>query len=292
MLGAVDTAVYGRMFKYVISGSAASCVQLIDEMMMAGRDLTQFVNEFIWYMRNLLLLNMSEQGGEMVDVSAEQLVEMKQDAESVNEDTLIRYIHILSELSGKLKFSPQKRVLAEISFIKLCRPQMDAEQDLSSVTARLDLIEKQLEQGVIMTDAKTAEKTSEGQADKEPQADAGQQDEVPKILPKAVSKDLQEVVRRWNEVISACDRVERTMLQHVKKVTSDSRTLILQFTDATDEAYFKMDGERELENLKNMIGGMIGKEIEIETRTVDAAVDRQSVDLSEIINFDNIEYVD
>lgn len=294
VLGAVDTVVYGRMFRAVVSGNAIDCVRLIDEMMMAGRDLTQFVNELIWYLRNLLLLDTADCGGEMVDVSAEQLKDMENDAKSVDADTLIRYIHILSELSGKLRYSPQKRVLIEIAFIKLCRPQMDEVQDLSTVTARLDAVEKQLENGVFMSgdEALNAGKTPvQTEGEKNIPKEVPESD-IKKILPKAVSEDLQEVIKRWGEIIGKCDRVERTMLEHVKKVTTDSSTLILQFTDATDEAYFKMDGERQLAGLKTTISNMIGKEIEIETRTVDEVLDKQYVDLSEIINFEEIEYVD
>ena len=45
-----------------------------------------------------------------------------------------------------------------------------------------------------------------------------------------------------------------------------------------------------LENLKNIIQNIIGKEITIQTRTVSAEINDQFVDISELINFDGIEY--
>ena len=70
VLGAVDTAVYSRMFRYVAQYNAVGCLELVEEMMVSGRDLTQFINEFIWYLRNLLLIASSEQGLWMYQASS------------------------------------------------------------------------------------------------------------------------------------------------------------------------------------------------------------------------------
>ena len=41
------------------------------------------------------------------------------------QETLIRYIRILSELSNQIRYAVQKRILIEVALIKLCKPQMD-----------------------------------------------------------------------------------------------------------------------------------------------------------------------
>ena len=43
VLGAVDTIVYSRMFDYITEQNVKGCIGLIEEMMLAGRDLNQFV---------------------------------------------------------------------------------------------------------------------------------------------------------------------------------------------------------------------------------------------------------
>ena len=80
------------------------------------------------------------------------------------------------------------------------------------------------------------------------------------------------------------------MLHNAKKVVADDGTLILQFTDPVDEGYFQQDDQKQLENLKNIIQNIIGKEITIQTRTVSAEINDQFVDISELINFDGLEY--
>lgn len=283
VLGAVDTEVYSRMFRRVHAFDAVGCVEVIDEMMTAGRDLDQFISEFIWYLRGLLLLDASEQGADMLDVSSERLHQMQEEAQMTETDVLIRYIHILSELSAGLRYATQKRVMVEVALIRLCRPQMDEQQDMSDILERLKQLEQQVESGIpVAVDPVRAAVA----------ADAGETvpEQEPRILPKAVPDEVREIAGRWNEVIQQCDRVERTMLSEAKKVVNDQGELILQFTDAVNEGYFLQDDRKQLEALRTIIQNLTGRDVMIQTRTIDAAEDARYADLSELIQFDEVEY--
>ena len=59
------------------------------------------------------------------------LAQLKEEAQMIDNDTLIRYIRIFSDLTNQLKYATQKRVLLEVTLIKLCRPAMD--QNLSLI---------------------------------------------------------------------------------------------------------------------------------------------------------------
>ena len=54
VLGAVDTAVFSKMFGAVCRGNTRECMEELEELVVQGRELGQFVTDFIWYMRNLL----------------------------------------------------------------------------------------------------------------------------------------------------------------------------------------------------------------------------------------------
>lgn len=287
VLGAVDTRVYSEMFRCINSLDIMGCIKLIDSMMVSGRDLDQFITEFIWYLRNLLIIKSSDDEAVILDISSEQFVGLKEDAQKTNTDTLIRYIKILSKLSAQVKYASQKRVLTEICFIKLCKPQMDEVQDLSSVVARIETLEKKIEQYSHLDSAMAANTES---FEMLPLADKAEED-IKKVVPKAVPADIEEVVKNWEDVINQCDKTEQLMLSNVKKIVSDDGELILQFTDPVDEGYFKQDDGKQLEALKTVISNITGKEVDIQTRTVTEEIDRHFDDLSQIIHFDNIEYI-
>lgn len=280
VLGAVDTVVYSKMFGFVTEQNVVGCVGLIEEMMMAGRDLNQFVSEFIWYLRGLMLVDASSEGGELLDVSGEQLEQMNNEAKKVDVDTLIRYIRILSELSNQMRYSSQKRVLVEVTLIKLCKPQMDQTQDLSTLTNRIQAVEAQLEKGVVVNQVAASPVAEEAK---------GEEAAKPKILPKALPQDIEEVLKRWNEISVQYGNPGAMMLASAKRVLSDNGTLLLQFTDKLNEDFFMQNNKQELESLKTVIQNIIGKDVAIEVRTVDAVVNNQYEDINQLIHFDNIE---
>ena len=58
-------------------------------------------------------------------MSTENLARLKEEAQMVDMDTLLRYIRVFSDLGSQLRYATQKRVLLEVALIKLCRPAME-----------------------------------------------------------------------------------------------------------------------------------------------------------------------
>ena len=56
VLGAVDTDVFARLLDAVLENRVTDALAVLEEMVIQGRELGQFVNDFTWYLRNLLLL--------------------------------------------------------------------------------------------------------------------------------------------------------------------------------------------------------------------------------------------
>lgn len=278
VLGAVDTSVYSEMFNNIINSDVTGCTKLISSMLLSGRDLNQFVTEFIWYLRNLLLIKYSGDVDGIIDASAGQLANMKEEAGKISTDLLSRYIYILSELSGQIRYTSQKRVLAEITFIKLCKPQMDTKQDLSLLISRIEELERKIENI----------STTGIHVDILPQ----ENDNVPvaEEMPAAVPEDVKEVIKNWNSILSQFGRSGQTMLEGVKKSVSESGELLLVFADLVSEGYFKQDDSRQLEALKTVISNVTGKDVNIKTMVSEEKTDNAFVDLSQLIHFEDVEY--
>lgn len=188
VLGAVDTTVFSSMLQNVIAGDAMRCIHLLEEIIMQGRDLSQFITDFTWYLRNLMLIKTSEACAEMIDMSSERLEILKAEAAMTDIDSIMRYIRILSELSGQLKYATGKRVLVEIGLIKLTKPAM--ESDMTSVMSRLAILEDKLEKGVVAvapSDTRLLEKTVAKP--------------IAKPIERAVPEDIQMVVDNWDKVV-------------------------------------------------------------------------------------------
>ena len=126
VLGAVDTEVFSRLLRNILDRNVLSCVKLLEEIVMQGRELTQFVTDFTWYLRNLMLAQVSDSNLEdVIDMSTDNLNRLKEEAAMVEMEQIVRYIHIFSELAGQIRYASQKRILVEIALIKLCKPEME-----------------------------------------------------------------------------------------------------------------------------------------------------------------------
>lgn len=149
VLGAVDTSVFRDMLGYIIQCQVAECMSCVSEAVSKGREMGQFVTDFIWYLRNLLLVQTSHPAEDTLNLSAEKLEELQQEARQLDTDSLMRYIRILSDLSSQLRYASSKRVLVEVALIKMMKPAMETDTD--SLLARIRQLEERLEQGVFVS---------------------------------------------------------------------------------------------------------------------------------------------
>ncbi|SFS06439.1 DNA polymerase III subunit gamma/tau [Anaeromicropila populeti] len=288
VLGAVDIEVFHRLAGCILAADVVEAMTLVEEIVISGRELTQFVTDFTWYLRNVLLLKTSKEAYQMLDVATEQISILESYAEKFSMETAMRYIRIFSELSNQLKYASQKRVLLEIAIIKLCKPSM--ERDLSSVLERLRIVEEQLERGTFASDTTSSRQntTDAGQEGNE-QGDNSQRNAVQK-LPKAISEDLKEVAKNWDGIVNNLSGQMRAMLRGVVPSVGSDNSLLLIFEEGIN--YKIISDEKKLFEIEEMIMKMIQKEVKLQTKLVEAREKSQDIiDLTKWVNMD-IEYED
>ena len=201
VLGAVDNRVFSKLFQAVLAGDTKACIREIEEMIIQGRDLSQLVNDFVWYMRNLLIAKTTDEPGDMLDMSEENLAALKEEAAGVDTETLMRYIRIFSELSGQLRYASQKRILVEIAFIKLTTPSM--EQNLDSILQRLTLLEQKMQEMPENLQKLASLAPAAGQAASSGAAAAEAPPEPKTVsLPPAQYEDLMLMRKEWGRIAS------------------------------------------------------------------------------------------
>lgn len=150
ILGAVDTVVFSELFGCLHSGKVPGALRILDDVLLQGRELVQFITDFTWYLRNLMLLRADEQVGRSLDVSAENLKRMLRDEKSADMAEIMRYIKIFSALTGEIRFSANRRILTEMALIRACRAAMDAGNGdrsgdtLEGLRARVQKLEQRL----------------------------------------------------------------------------------------------------------------------------------------------------
>ncbi len=201
VLGAADTEVFARLLSAIGRQDAAEAVSIVEEAVMEGREPGQLVSDFLWYLRNVLMVRAGDGLSQLVDLSAEQQERLRAAAQTMSETVILRLIDVLSELSNQMRFSAQKRVLLEIAAVRLCRPQMDA--DTGALQQRIEQLEQQAEEGVFLSAAMgTAAQTAADGASGTGTAPGAQPAEKHR-LPAAVAEEVKEAAARWDEIVGA-----------------------------------------------------------------------------------------
>ena len=77
VLGAVDTEVFSALLRQVLAKDVTGAILTVDQLVDQGRELGQMVNDFTWYMRNLLLIQSADDMEDVLDMSAEHLAALK-----------------------------------------------------------------------------------------------------------------------------------------------------------------------------------------------------------------------
>ena len=258
VLGAVDTEVFSKLLRQVLKGDVTSAIRTLEDLIIGGRELGQFVGDFTWYMRNLLLVKTSENPEEAIDVSSENLKLLQEESEMVDVETLMRYIRIFSDLSSQIRYSTQKRVLVEIALIKLCRPAM--ETNLDSVLDRLRVLEQRMDerpvQQVFVSSA-DARNVRTGQTGTE-------ETQAPAKPVKAAPEDLQKIVASWKVIVGQTSGIFKQMLQKaIPKYNGETGdpVLYVEFQDFLGKTY--VDNPEAENELKSIIAASTGKSVEL-----------------------------
>lgn len=251
VLGTVDVSVFGSLMKSIRSGNVNGCLSILEEIVSRGRELTQFTVDFTWYLRNLLLAKASEELAETLEIPSDYMQEFLEEVHANEEETLVRYIRIVSELTNKIRYATQKRVLVEVALIKLCRPQMETEYD--ALVDRVGKLEEAVEHGVLPPSFAQEKQTAS-------QADEAQ---LAAPLPRALSEDIAELAKNWNRILPKLSGAIRTVVGSAKPSVGTGNEFLLVFTEGFDRDFINEPGH--LEEIKKTIAAEIGKEVEVST---------------------------
>ncbi len=280
VLGAVDNRVFSKLFQAVLASDTKACIREIEEMIIQGRDLSQLVNDFVWYMRNLLIAKTTDEPGDMLDMSEENLAVLKEEAAGVDTETLMRYIRIFSELSGQLRYASQKRILVEIAFIKLTTPSM--EQNLDSILQRITLLEQKMQEMPDNLQKLASLAPVAGQAASSKTAVVETPPEPKTVsLPPAQYEDLMLMRKEWGRIASLSQLVGSIRLSLPKTSVEPAGEGCLCIVCTDENTFGIINREPELKNLQEVVQEKYKKTLQFKVRLESSAVPQRTVYVSD-----------
>ena len=280
VLGTVDVSIFGKLMAHIRTGNVTECLRLLDEIVARGRELTQFTVDFTWYLRNLLLAKASEELMDTMEIPTDYREAFLQEVHANESDRLVRFIRIFSELTNQIRYASQKRVLVEVALIKLCKPQMEQEQD--ALADRLARVEEALENGVVAVRQNAGAVAEEAT---EPQ------EEVQRNYPVALPEDITEVAKNWQQIASKLPGSIKVSLSSARPSVGEGNQLLLVFTEAFDKEFMEQGDHMDI--IKNSIRAQIQKEVEVQAVLATSQKEANMYpDITKMIKKVPVEFID
>lgn len=143
LVGSVDNRILSEMAYALNDFNSSKVIELINEIIISGRDITQFTNELLLHFRNILISMSISNTSNALDYSIENILLLKEQGEKIGNEKLFLYINTFSELQNQMKYASNLRILLEVTCIKLCTLSID--DDSNSLIIRLKKLEDSIQ---------------------------------------------------------------------------------------------------------------------------------------------------
>ena len=208
MLGLVTNEHLFNLVNAIIQRSVEKSIEIIEDVIYSGKDIYLFIKDLIAHYRNLLMVKVTNNPEEVLDMSEENIALIKEQGARLRAEEIMRCIRILQEAENNAKLSKQARLYCELAVIKMCKIEYDTSNEV--MLTRLNKLEESLRNGSIkvataskevaqISNSKPANTMTSNKVVKEQYSNEGNISENPdsKITINDVKKSWKDIIERF-----------------------------------------------------------------------------------------------
>jgi len=140
ILGLVDRKILYDTIEAIANRDIERCVEIVDHVYHFGYDLQHFCRELLQYLRNLILIKVSQHPEGLMELPEEELAVLRKQAERFQFDQLSHLFSLLLKGEGEVAQSTFPRTMLEMVLIRMAalRPVLSIDEILK----KLEKLEK------------------------------------------------------------------------------------------------------------------------------------------------------
>ncbi|MDQ0233566.1 DNA polymerase III subunit gamma/tau [Metabacillus malikii] len=268
--GAVSQDTIGNIAEAIYEKDITVALQSLDQLMYQGKDPSKFIEDFIFYYRDMLLYQTApalEDVLERVKVD-EQFIRL---AKTIPTNAIYETIEVLSKSQQDMKFTNHPRIFLEIALVKLCQHSTStgSSEEYQTLLEKVSNLQTELtrikQQGVAVVQKQpTTQETKHRSMKSGYKTPEGRIHEILKI---ATRKDLEEIKGRWGELLELLRQQNKVshaaLLNDSEPVAASDSAFVLKFKF---EIHCKMVAENNNNvrtNLEGILQQLTGKTMEM-----------------------------
>lgn len=244
------------------------CLELVESLIINGKDIGHFVSDVVQYFRNLLICKVTEKSDDIIEASMEMMDKLKSQCANMGQEEIIYIIKELSALESSLKWATHPRVLLEVALIKIC--ESASSFNSNNILVRLESLEKKLASGNITISAESRDNyavkpaagtTKTGTPVKaEASSPSNSDGSKGKPLPKNSNFDWEDVLK---EIKNSGRMAAYTSLIGTKAHKIDDKTICIVFGNGLDFNKTLVSKPDNLEAIQNILNRRLGGEFKV-----------------------------
>lgn len=118
VLGSAPLEEFLKLDSKLAGGDVGGVLQLLDHLVRQGKDLRQFVRDYLGHLRDLLLLKV-DTAGSTIDLPQQAIEGLRQQSGSLRQEQILGGIRLFAQLENDLRFTSSPRLLVEVGLIRL-----------------------------------------------------------------------------------------------------------------------------------------------------------------------------
>ncbi|AVQ40475.1 DNA polymerase III subunit gamma/tau [Clostridium botulinum] len=223
MLGLVTNENLLRITNSIIEKDVEKSMRIIEDIVLSGKDINNFIKDMITHLRNILMIKVSKNPNEILDMSSENIDLVKEQAEKIRIEEIMRNIKILQEAEQQSKWVKQSRIYLELAVLKMCKIEYDTSKEV--ILSRLNKIEELIKSGNIKLAMKEEKKKTESKEFDIKKIKENIKDEkIEENLLEEYNKDskltVETVKKMWHDILEAF-KARRLMVLYAALVTAN-----------------------------------------------------------------------
>ena len=149
MLGLASGDYIFKLVDNMIEKNVDDAMDMIDETIMNGKDVMQFIKDITRHLRNLLMVKISRRPEDIMDISQDSIKLLKEQAKSIRSEEIMRAISIMLQAENDAKFGNQPRIIIELAVIKFCKREYDSSPEM--LLNRINQLEEAVKKGIVVS---------------------------------------------------------------------------------------------------------------------------------------------
>lgn len=269
--GTVSQTILNTLARSLNNQDVATALESLEELLFLGKDPARFVEDFIFFYRDMLLYKTAPSLAESLErVTLDD--DFKQIAEATSANELYYFIEVLNKTQQEMRWTNHPRIFLEVALVKLCHHEQQESStnhfEVEKLFQRIEQLEKELVNlksvGSPPKQAEPAPQQSRQRSfQKGYQAPIGK---INQILKQATKQDLNIVKSNWakmlQELANKQMRADVALLHDAEPVASSSEAFVIQFKHDI-HCQMAMEKTQFLENISLFLQREIGSKLEV-----------------------------